>query len=168
MRLRWWRRSRSRPRPGSSVPVPPPRPGDSVPSRHPGAVAVRGRPGGAVPAPRAEPVTVWTEAVQFTCDRDGFVLRNSRRTVTGSVEWVTYADLRWSAVDRMIFDTTPHDPVVALYACLSGGGRRHLADAGRLRKADWERLAAAIAASTGERVVLDLSTRDNPRSIRDS
>jgi hypothetical protein len=113
-------------------------------------------------------VTVRTEAVQFTCDRDGFVLRNSRRTVTGSVEWVTYADLRWSAVDRMIFDTTTHDPVVALYACLSGGGRRHLADSGRLRKADWERLAAAIAASTGGRVVLDLSTRDAPRSIRDS
>jgi len=117
-------------------------------------------------APR-RPQTLVTQYVRIVVDDAGFEVKKRRKTGIAD-DWEEHLRMRWSAVTAMKFATGRHDPIVALYAWTIFGKRHHVADSSFLSRSDWTQLSKLIAGSTGDRLTLDLTERDNPRTLLDS
>jgi hypothetical protein len=128
---------------------------DSQPRPRQRSAAGRGRAGG----------TITTKRFEITVDRDALTVKRSQQTAGGPVTR-PHIDLPWPKVIRLEFATGYHDPVISLYAYTAEGRREHVMDSSHLTEADWARLSAMIADSTGRRVTLDLSGREAPGGIR--
>lgn len=81
--------------------------------------------------------------------------------------WKLYVRLDWDEIVKAYFTVGTYDPLVALYATTRGGKREHLVDSRQLNDKQWKDVVSAVAAWTSGRVVIDPSTRADPRSITD-
>lgn len=63
------------------------------------------------------------------------------------------------------FSIGSHDSIVALYAWAAAGKPVYVADSRVLDRLQWTQLGELIAGATSGRLVLDLASRDDPRSI---
>jgi hypothetical protein len=108
--------------------------------------------------------TFLTKDVQFIVDDAGMQVRGKRKTVAGDV-WEEHLRIRWSAVRAMGFSTGSYDPVVALYAWAAAGKPQYVVDSGVLSNLQWTQLGELIAEATSGRLILDVASRYDPRSI---
>jgi hypothetical protein len=108
--------------------------------------------------------TLASQRIKLIIDDAEFVSMQRRGTIDGEL-WEEYLRIQWAAMRKIGFATDSHDPIVALYVWTAPGERHYIADSGFLTQSQWTRLADLIAQSTRGRLTLDLTGRDNPRSM---
>jgi hypothetical protein len=111
--------------------------------------------------------TFVNQYVRIAVDGAGFEVRKRRKTAVAD-GWDEYLRMQWSAVAAIKFATDRHDPVVALYLWTASGERYHVVDSGLLSRSEWAQLSMLIAESTGGRLALDLTERENRSALPDS
>jgi hypothetical protein len=126
---------------------------------------VRSTPGARDMPARERGGTLVAQDIQFVVDDVGMRVRGKRRTVGGEV-WEQRLQVQWSAVRAIGFATSRYDPIVALYAWVAAGRPHHVADSRFLNDLQWTELGELIAGATRGRLILDVASRHNPRSIK--